>query len=92
MNGLHKLLCGTAWTIEMQTEITDNNDMYVKQKKEKVIEAVYTHGSCMLSLRHTYVPEPRNIEQKHNVKQTKGDGSVICLKRSLANILLYLKW
>ena len=47
----------------MQTAITDNNDMYVKQKKEKVIEAVYTHSSCMLSLGHTHVPGLRNIEQ-----------------------------
>ena len=64
----------------MQATIGANDDMDVKQKKEKTIDVVFAHGSMMLSLGHTHVPGLRNIEQKHYTKQTKLDGSKIMLK------------
>ena len=90
-NGLKNHLYRTVWTIEMQSTITDNDAMFVRKKREKAIEVVYTHGSCMLNLGHTHVPRLRNIEQKYRIRQTKEDGSVRCLRKSLSGILLYLK-
>ena len=81
-----------VWTLEMQTAVTTNNDMYVKQRKEKTIKVVYAHGSMMFSMGHTCVLGLRNIERIFRLRKVRRDDSTVILKKSMKSILGYLKW
>ena len=54
---------------EMQGVLKVSDSIEVKRQKEKNIEAVYAHGSMMLSLGQAQIPGLRNISHIHLLRQ-----------------------
>ena len=68
-NGLTKYLGRNAWMTEMQSSIKASDSMEVRRQKDNITEAVFTHGSMMLSLGEAQVPGLRNINHIHHLRQ-----------------------
>ena len=90
--GLTKLVRRNALIMEMQSNHKASDSMEIKRMKDKTIEAVYAHGSMMLSLGQARIPGLYNINKVHHIKQEDRNGKVRTLKKSIASILDYLKW
>ena len=75
-----------------QTAIRGEYDIWVKQKKKKVVQVVYTHGCMQLSNGHAHILGLINIAKKHRIKKREKNGSMITPKKSVVSVLKYLKW
>ena len=60
--------------------------MEVRRQKEATIEAVFTHGSMMLSLGQAQVPGLRNIHHVHRLKQVDKLGKIRVIKKTMAGV------
>ena len=90
-NGLTKHLGRNAWMMEMQSSIKVSDSREVKRQKERTIEAVFTHGSMMLSLGQAQVPGLRNINYVHHLRQVDKQGNVRVIKKNMVGVLDYLR-
>ena len=91
-SGLTKHVGRNAWMMEMQSNHKASDSMEIKRIKDKTIEAVYAHGSMMLSLGQAQIPGLYNINKVYHLRQVDRNGKVRTLKKSIDSILDYLKW
>ena len=91
-NGMTKHPGRNAWMMEMQSPVKASDSMEVRRQKESTIEAVFTHGSMMLSLGQDQVPGLRNIHHVYRLKQVDKLGKVRVIKTPIAGVLDYLRW
>ena len=91
-NGLTKHLGRNAWMMEMQSHVKVSDSVEVRRQKEATIDAVFTHGSMMLSLGQAQVPGLRNTHHAHRLKKVDKQGKVRVMKKIMAGILDYLRW
>ena len=78
--------------MEMQSSVKASDSMEVRRQKERTIEAVFIHGSMMLSLGQAQVPGLRNINHVHHLRQVDKQVKVRVVKKTMTGVLEYLRW
>ena len=91
-NGVTKHLGRNAWMMEMQSTVKASDSMKIRRQKEATIDAVFAHDSIMLILGHAQIPGLRNIHHVHRLKQMDKMGKVRVIKKTMAEVLNYLRW
>ena len=69
-----------------------SDSMEAKRQKGETIDAVYAHGSMMLSLGQAQIPGLGNVNQINLLKQLDKKGKVRVVKNHMTSILNYFRW